>query len=114
MSNYKFSLSVNRYFAYRAYNVETGDVLECDDFKTLFRIAMSHARSNVYYGVDDNCLLRLVYGYDTVYEEKPGHYRGNWETITYYGFVYVSRYTEGYHRLDDNVNFVIRVKGCLK
>ena len=113
MSNYRFSLSVQRYFAYRAYNVETGEILECYDFKTLFRVAMSHARSDVHYGVSNTCLLRLEFGYDIVYEEKPGHYHGNWETITRFGYVWSSRLTDEYHRLSDNSNFIIREKEVL-
>ena len=39
--------------------METGEILECDSFKGLFKFALSHAKGELYYSAPDELLTYL-------------------------------------------------------
>ena len=100
----RFPLSVTRNFFYRAKIKETGEFLECDDFKTLYRVTRSHLRGEI--GCVDceeysQTGAVLSFGYQTLYEVKPGYFYSEWEEIETFGCFFISSLTESFRRFSD-------------
>lgn len=79
-----FPLSVERSFHYRAVIKDTGEILESDNFKSLYHATKSHLRIEVGAVGSDHynySTAVLSFGYSTVYESKPGYYYGEWEEL---------------------------------
>lgn len=109
----RFPLSVTRQFFYRAKIRETGELLDCDDFKTLFRVTRSHLRGEI--GCVDceeysHCGAVLSFGYQTLYEVKPGYFYSEWDEIETIGCFFISSLSESFMRFSDGKD-VVRTRG---
>ena len=100
----RFPLSVTRHFYYRATKPGTGELLDCDDFKTLYQVTRSFLRSEI--GCPDceeysETGAVLSFGYQTLYEVKPGYYYSEWKEIETFGYFYITSLTESFRRTSD-------------
>ena len=104
----RFPLSVTRTFCYRAVLKDSGEMLDSENFKSLYRAAKSHLRVEV--GSKDSdynySTAVLSYGYRTLYEIRPGYYYEEWENLQTLGCFYVSTLTESFMRLRDGKDVV--------
>ena len=104
----RFPLSVTRTFCYRAFLKDSGEMLECNDFKSLYRITKSHLRDEVGSACSDYHYSTAVlsFGYATLYEIKPGYYYEEWAELHRFGCFYVSTLTESFMRFRDGKDVV--------
>ncbi len=96
----EFSLSVTRYFTYRA-KLSTGDTLETDSFKSLFRFTLRHLRDEVFSVNRDeysHAEAVLEFGYCTMYEVRKGYFYSEFVTLTEFGELDVSTFSESFYR----------------
>ena len=104
----RFPLSVTRTFFYRAVLKDTGEMLDSENFKSLYRATKSHLRTDV--GAKDSdynySTAVLSFGYSTLYEIRPGYYYEEWEELQKLGCFYVSTLTESYMRFKDGKDVV--------
>ena len=106
----RFPISVTREFKYRANIVSTGEILECDSFKTLYRVTRSHLRTEVLYNETKYkyCDAVLQFGYETSYEIEKGHFYSEWTLIDDYGCLHISTLSEGFYSTADESDHLIR------
>lgn len=100
-----FSLRIEREFCYRAYIHKTGEVLECDNFKTLYRFARFSLR--VECGRTDdhhfaNETAHFSFGYRVDQYDRLGHCYSEWTPIVDLGNLYVSTLSEAYYPGDNH------------
>ena len=113
----RFPVSVTREFVYRSRIDSTGEILECDSFKTLYRVTRSHLRTEVLYRETEYkyCDAVLEFGYSTLYEITKGHYYSEWTKIHDYGCLQVSTLSESFYSTrDDLANYQIAKMCYLK
>ena len=111
----RFPLSVTRNFIYRAKIRDTGELLECDDFKTLYRVTRSHLRGEIgCVDTEDYSFAGAIlsFGYQTMYEVKPGYFYSEWEEITTIGWFFISSFSELFRRFSDGKD-VSRTRGSV-
>lgn len=96
----RFPISVTREFKYRAFIRSTGEILECDSFKTLYRVTRTHLRTEVLYKETEYKAdhAHLEFGYSTSYEIEKGHFYGEWNAINKIGVMWVSSLSEEFIR----------------
>ena len=106
----RFPISVIREFKYRAKIVSTGEILESNSFKTLYRVTRSHLRTEVLYNETEYkyCDAILEFGYSTDYEIKKGYFYSEWTQIKDYGCLQVSTLSECFYSTEDESNHLIR------
>ena len=112
MSRPSFPLSVRREFVYRARIESTGEILQCESLKELFRVVRAHLRTDVLYLEKDfKCASAVLeFGLETLYEEKPNYFYCEWQQFASYGYMYVSTLSESFYRFEDARNCVMRGK----
>ena len=95
---------------YRARIASTGEILECDSFKTLFYVTRSHLRTEVLYNETEYKYAEAVleWGYSTYYEIKKGYYYSEWTQLKDYGCLQVSTLFECFYSTVDESNHLIR------
>ena len=110
MSKPRFPLSVTRVCTYRARIESTGEILETDSFKTLYRVTRSHLRREVLYRETSYkyCDAVLEYGYSTNYEIRKGYWYTEWAQIKDFGCLQVSTLSEWWYSTEDESNHCIR------
>lgn len=94
-----FSLRIDREFCYRAYLPKSGEVLECDNFKTLYRCARKHLRIECGRTDDHhfaNGTADFSFGYRVDQYDRPGHCYSEWTSLVDLGNLYVSTLSESY------------------
>ena len=94
-----FSLRIDREFCYRAYIPQTGEVLECDNFKSLYRCARSGLRIECGRTDDHhfaNGTADFSFGYRVDRYDRPGHCYSEWTPLVDLGNLYVSTLSEAY------------------
>ena len=106
----RFPLSVERNFTYRAFIQESGEMLDCDDFKQLYRATLSHLRTDVLYKVSGYRMeeARFEFGYYVYYEIRKGYGYSEWHAIREVGCLQVTSLSEWYYCLDTGKNLVLR------
>ena len=106
----RFPISVTRVFKYRARIYSTGDILECDSFKTLYKVTRSHLRTEVLYNETEYKYSDAVleFGYSTDYEISRGHWYSEWTQIKDYGCLQVSTISESFYSTEDESNHIFR------
>ena len=109
MDKPRFSKSIERHFCYRAYIDDSGEILETQDFKTLWRVTRSHLKTNVRYMEDSykSSTAKLVFGYETAYEIRTGYWYVEWTPINEYGRYMAYTDCEWYYRFADDCNIRI-------
>ena len=104
-----FSLRIDREFCYRAYISKTGEVLECDNFKSLYRCARKSLRiecgrtDDIHfdYGTAD-----FSFGYRVDRYDRPGHCYSEWTSLIDLGYLYVSTLSEAYYPGDNKCSWM--------
>lgn len=99
-----FSLRIDREFCYRAYLRKTGEVLECDNFKTLYHCAWKSlriecGRTDDYHFANDTAHFSFGYRVDTY--DRIGHCFSEWTSLIDLGHLYVSTLSEAYYPGDN-------------
>ena len=111
----RFPLSVDREFKYRSCITSTGECLETDSFKKLYRFTRHHLRGECLYGLKSGEYRYLdatiQFGYETIYEVSKGHYYSEWTTIKDYGCLQISSVSEWWYSCEDENNHIISTKG---
>ena len=109
MSKPRYPLSVERHFCYRA-KLNNGDMLETQDFKTLYRRALSVLRTEVLYNETEYkyAYAVLEFGYCTEYEIKKGYWYSEWTSIKDFGCLQVSTLSECFYSTNDESNHLLR------
>ena len=104
----RFPLSVERYFIYRSRIDDTGEILECEEFKNLYYRTRAILRDAVVDGVNTYypVMAHLEYGYYVRYEMKPGYFYAEWHPVADHGYMFCSKFYETYTR-NDNTELVI-------
>lgn len=105
----RFPLSVTRTFYYRAVIKDLGEMIDCADFKSLYQCTKSHLRGEVgsIAGSEYNYSKAVLsFGYQTLYEIRPGYYYEEWEELQRFGCFYVSTLTESFMRFRDGKDVV--------
>ena len=115
MSKPRFPLSVVREFKYRSVIKATGETIECDDFKTLYKAVLLTLRCEIgdIRTARDCGVYRLYdaqfeFGYMTTYEIKKGYFYTEWNCINDLGVMFVSMYHQSFVRSDDTEWFIGR------
>lgn len=110
MSKPRFPLSVERHFCYRAKLNDSGEILETQDFKTLYQRTLSTLRTDVLYKETEYKYADAVleFGYYTEYEIKRGYWYAEWTLIKDYGCLQVSTLSECFYSTDDESNHLLR------
>ena len=110
MSKPRFPISVERYFCYRAKIESTGEILECETFKSLYHFTRSHLRTEVLYKEDEYRYSEAVleFGFYTNYEIRKGYYYSEWTLLHDYGCMQVSTLSEAFYRTSDEANHFIK------
>ena len=105
----RFPLSVSKEWHYRARIDESGEILYCSTFKSLYRVTMSHMRAEVR-EIDEYTycpmMAHLEYGYEVNYEIKPGYFYSEWYPVSDLGYMFCSKHYDTYTR-NDNTDLVI-------
>lgn len=94
----RFSTSVVREFKYRA-KLSYGDIIEADDFKTLFRCARTALRIECGRTDDDHyscATATLSFGWSECHYTRPGYGYGQWHLVNDLGLLYVTTLSEAY------------------
>ena len=94
----RFSISVVREFKYRA-KLSDGDIIEADDFKTLFRHARTALRIECGRTDDGHyatATATFSFGWSECHYTKPGYGYGQWHLVNDLGLLYVSTLSEAY------------------
>ena len=113
MSKSRFPVLVKRYFTYSAFIRETGEILQCDTFKSLYNIALSHLKTEIssenledkYY---DCCTCSFEFGYCSEYWEDDKHCYYEWESLTRIGYMYVSTISIAFLRFADFKEMIVK------
>ena len=115
MSKPMFSLSVNRYFVFRSSCPDTGEILECETFRDVYKHTRTHLRCEVG-DVDDyfrQVSAHIDFGYVTTYEIRRGYYYEEFTPIVSYGTMIISQYSESYTS-DDGKQSMVFERGVNK
>ena len=107
----RFPLSVDRHFAYRARIIETGEVIECESFKTLYYCVRSALRTEVTHPLDfefSSVSAVFEYGYETSYEIRKGYFYSEFTVIYNYGLLTVSAKSENFCTIPDHKQYIIK------
>ena len=112
MSKPRFPLSVERHFCYRAKINNSGEILETQDFKTLYRRTLSELRTDVLYLETEYKYADAVleFGYYTNYEIRRGYWYSEWTLIKDYGCLQISTLSECFYSTGDESNHLLRGK----
>ena len=110
MSKPRFPLSVERYFCYRAKINTTGEILECETFKSLYHFTRSHLRTEVLYKEHEYKYSEAVleFGYHTDYQIRKGYWYSEWTQLEDFGCMQISTLSETFYRTSDEANHLIR------
>ena len=97
----RFPKSVSYIFTYRAI-MPWGDILESDNFKSLYRGVLRHLRVECLYNETEykHACAEIEFGYYTHYDVYSGYPVEEWTNIRTCGLVGESTYTEWFVRPD--------------
>lgn len=106
----RFPLSVERHFCFRARKETTEEILETDNFKSLYHFARSHLRREVLYKETEYKYSEAVleFGYYTSWEIRKGYWYTEWTLIKDYGCLQVSTFSECFYSTEDEANHIIK------
>lgn len=112
MCKHRFPLSVERKFIYRAFLKESGEILEAEDFKTLYRVTRCHLRIDSRYLETEYCSSEATfeYGYSVSYEISKGRFHCEWNSLDSIGYLRVSTLSEMFYRFSDGKMLCNHVK----
>lgn len=108
----RFPLSVTRQFYFRSRIESTGEMIDCNDFKTLYRVTRSHLRTEVLYKEKEykRSSAVLEFGYETCYEIEPCYFYTEWTQLDDFGCMFVSTLSESFYRTSDEAEHLISGK----
>lgn len=111
MLDSRFPISVSRNFCYRSTIEDLGEILDTDDFKTLYRVTRTHLKdavsSAIEYDEYKTYCAKMEFGFEILYEVKSGYFYTEWVSLKTIGIMYVGKYYEAMYRTDgtDCVNY---------
>lgn len=110
----RFPLSVERHFCFRASIESTEEILETDNFKSLYHSVRSHLRTEVLYKETEYKYSKAVFefGYYTRWEIREGFWYTEWTQIKDYGCLQVSTFSECFYSTEDESNHIIKGVVC--
>lgn len=117
MDKPRFPVSVTREFSYRADLSETGEILEADDFKSLYHHVLYDLRNQIGSVANrqhdwsfPHVSAVIEFGYRTDYYTDPGHCYSEWTSLKTCCYIYVSLYTVSIHNWNNDTKCKIERK----
>lgn len=99
----RFPVSVERKFYFRA-RISNGEILETDSFKSLYRFALINLRGETPRNSTEHSFnfAWFEFGFDTWYTDHDGKFYSEFTTLRRYGMMWVSNYSQGFRRCEDD------------